>query len=287
MRSLTILLSIGLLAFTPYSPVPKTAYAVFTKDGKATTYDEMIKQLSEADVVFVGELHNNPICHWLELEVTKSLYETNKNMVLGAEMFEADNQLLLDEYVTGVVPEKQWKAEAKLWPNHATDYHPLVNFAKDNHLKFVATNIPRRYSNVVYKSGFEGLKELDKQTKAWMAPLPIEYDPELPGYKKMVGMMGSGHGTENLPKAQAMKDATMAYFINKNIVKDGIFVHYNGRYHSDNHEGIVWYLKKYNKKLKIMTISSAEQANPDVLEDGNKGIADFIVTIPSSMTKTY
>jgi uncharacterized iron-regulated protein len=268
----------------------KPAYRIFTSKGHETSYSDMLSDARKADIVFFGEQHNNPICHWLEYELACDLFcETGKNLMLGAEMFETDNQLLLDEYLDGTIKEKNFEAEAKLWSNYKTDYKPLVTLARDSGIVFIATNIPRRYASLVNNKGFEGLQNLDIQAKSLIAPLPIAYDPELPGYKKMLenmGDAGQAHATENLPKAQAMKDATMAWSILNHIQKGKVFLHINGSYHSDNYEGIIWYLKKANPALKIVTISSAEQADLSDLSKESEGIADFILVTPESMTKT-
>ena len=124
------------------------------------------------------------------------------------------------------------------------------------------------------------------EAKNWIAPLPIKYDATLPGYIKIVEMSG-GHGGENLPKAQAIKDATMAHFILKNWEKGQTFLHYNGTYHSNNFEGIVWYLKQQNPNLKIVTIASVEQENLDSLAEESIGLGNFILCTPESMTKTH
>ncbi len=261
------------------------AYQIFTKKGKKTSYKKMLKKLVKADVVFFGELHNNTIIHWLELQVAKDLHN-KKKIVLGAEMFEADNQTALSNYVNGKIDKKALDSTARLWPNYKTDYKPLVDFAKKQNLTFVATNVPRRNAKIVYHKGFEGLKTLTESEKKWIAPLPIAYDKNLPGYVKMIEMMG-GHGGENLPKAQAIKDATMAYFISENIKKDKIFLHFNGSYHSDNFEGIVWYLKKKNPNLNIVTITTVEQKNLKKIKEENKGVANFIIAVPEDMAKSY
>ncbi|MDZ7775007.1 MAG: ChaN family lipoprotein [Bacteroidales bacterium] len=81
----------------------------------------MLRKIADADVVFFGELHNNPVAHWLQLEVTRDLYqEKNGNLVLGAEMFEADNQLIIDEYLEGTIRQKDFEKEARLWSNYGT-----------------------------------------------------------------------------------------------------------------------------------------------------------------------
>ena len=235
----------------------------------------MIKTIRKADIVFFGELHDDPIAHWLELEVTKSLFaEKGNNLVLGAEMFEADNQLLIDEYLNGDYDAAKFEAEVKLWKNYKTDYKPLVELAKTNKLPFIATNVPRRYAAVVNKKGFEGLENLTADAKKYFAPIPFPYDPEVKCYKDMLNMGGMGgnmpaHVTANLPKAQALKDATMAHFILTNWAKDKLFIHYNGSYHSSNFEGIIWYLNKFNPGLKIATIEAVQQDETDSFEKEN------------------
>lgn len=245
----------------------------------------------KADVVFFGELHNNPICHWLELEIAKDLYAgNNKNLVLGSEIFEADNQLLLNEYLSKTIRAKNFEDEAKLWKNYKTDYRPLLEFARDSSIPFIATNIPRRYASMVHTGGFEALDALPADAKKYIAPLPVDYDFNLPGYKAMLDMkeeMGKSGENPNLPKAQAIKDATMAWFIHKNLEQNKIFFHFNGAYHTNDYEGIIWYLRKLNPDLKIMTISCEEQKDIEDLNEDFENQADFIITIPESMTKTY
>ncbi len=272
----------------------KPAYMLFDKNGNIVQYATMIEQLKNADIIFFGEQHNDPIAHWLQLEVTKSLFEIKKeNMILGAEMFEADNQLILDEFLSGTINEKKFEDEARLWPNYKTDYRPLVRFAKDNKLKFIAANIPRRYASLVADKGFEGLNSLSNEALKFIAPIPIEYDPNLSCYKNMLNMGGMGKGSQskmsmdNLPKAQAAKDATMSYFILKNWSKGKLFIHYNGSYHSDNFESILWYVKKQNPAIKMMTISSVTQSDIGKLNDENKNLGDFILCVPENMTKTH
>ncbi|MBT33613.1 MAG: iron-regulated protein [Thalassobius sp.] len=267
------------------------AYQLFDKEGKTVNFEDISAKLAEADIVLFGELHNNPICHWLQLRTTKKLFEAHgENLMLAAEMFETDDQLILNEYLAGKIQEKHLESEAKLWNNYQTDYAPLVNFAKEHKLKFIGSNIPRRYASLVSREGLEGLESLDKEAKKLIAPLPIKVDLTLPGYKNMLDMMGTHGGNaqaENFAKAQAIKDATMANSILENMDKNQRTLHFNGAYHSNNFEGIMWYLQQAKPKLKIVTISSVEQESVKSLEENNLQLADYIIVIPSDMTKTY
>ncbi len=267
----------------------KPAYRLFDQNGKKTSYKDLLKEASEADFVFFGELHDNPICHWLEYELTADLYaQRGKNLILGAEMFESDNQLIVNEYLAGLIKEKSFETEARLWPNYKTDYKRLLNFARDSSLNFIATNIPRRYAAMVNKSGFDILNTLDNSALQLMAPLPIKFDSTLACYVDMIKMMGNApaHVTANITRAQAMKDATMAYFILKNFTPGKTFLHFNGSYHSDRFESIIWYLKQANPSLKIVTLSSVEQKDMDDLDKDSEGLANFILVVPETMSKT-
>ena len=334
-KSISIIIFALLISFAFAQDKP--AYKLFNAQGEETSYANMINQLATADLVFFGELHNNPISHWMQFEVTKSLFEIKKtDLVLGAEMFEADNQLIMDEYLSDIIPVKKFEAEMRLWKNYKTDYKPLVEFAKENKLYFVASNIPRRYASLINKKGFEGIDELSKEAKTYISPNLVKlYDPEVKCYKEMMNMeelsnpkdtmkmpgmdqlkdtlivkdieqpsdtikmakmempkdtnsmAGGSHITENLLKAQAAKDATMAHFILKNRSKNNLLIHYQGAYHSDSYEGIVWWIKQLNPKLQSKTISTVLQEDVEELKEEYINRADFIFVVPESMTKTY
>ena len=263
----------------------KKAYQIFDKKGKTSSYEKVLKASEKADVVLFGEYHDNSVVHWLQLEFTKDLAQ-KKDLVLGAEMLEADNQTQVNQYLKGEINQKQMDSSARLWKNYKTDYKPLVDFAKEKKFSFIATNVPRRYASLVFKKDLVALDSLSAQEKSWIAPLPIEFDINLPGYKSMMGMQG-GHAGEKMPKAQAIKDATMAYFINKNRKENSAFIHYNGTYHSDNFEGINWYLRKLDAGIKIVTIATVEQKDITKLEAEHYNKADFILVIDEDVTKTH
>lgn len=285
------LVFIFLAIFTLAFKADKPSYKLYNSEGKESFYTKLIKDASEADIVFYGELHNDPISHWLELEITKDLHKVKGDkLILGAEMFERDDQLVINEYLDNMYESGKFEPEAKLWKNYNTDYKPLLEYAKENTLLFIATNIPRRYASMVSRSGFEILDSLSDEAKKYIAPLPVDYDPELKGYKDMLDMGGGNgmvHANTNLPKAQAIKDATMAYSILQHWEDGNTIIHYNGSYHSRNFEGIVWYLRQSKPGLRIVTVETVLQEDITEVEEDNIGIASYVVCVPESMTKTY
>ena len=286
-KSLVYILLFAFIGFAFKSDKP--AYVLYNQQGKTVKYEKMIKDIQEADIVFFGELHTDPIAHWMQYEITVDLYKVKKqDLVIGVEMFEADDQLIIDEYLAGYYSAKKFEAEVKLWGNYKTDYKPVMDFCKDSSLQYIATNIPRRYASVVHKNGFEGIDELSDEAKAYIGPdLQELYDKDVPCYANMLTMMGMGdHVNENFPKAQAAKDATMAHFILENWSEGKLFFHFDGAYHSDNFEGIVWWINKLKPGLNIKTISTVYQEDIEELNEDNLGRANYIFAIPETMTQT-
>lgn len=268
------------------------AYQFYDKKGKEISTEKLVKELADYDVVFFGENHNNSINHWLQLKVTEALYKKkNGQLILGAEMFERDNQEQLNKYLNGTFDFKTLKDSARLWNNFSTDYKPLVDFAKAKKLPFFATNVPRRYASQTSKEGLESLNSLSQKDKSYIAKLPINVTLETPGYPEMKKMMGD-HAEEmkvmNFISAQAVKDATMAESILKNMQTGKIFIHYNGNYHCKEFGGIYWFIKQKNPGLKMAVISVFESEDPELKIPEKEYVpTDFNLVLPVDMTKTY
>ena len=269
--------------------VNKRMYVLYDAQGKEITYPQLVKELAKAEVVFLGEIHNCSVTHWLHLQLVQSLYGIHeKDLTIGAEMFEADNQLLVDEYLKSQINFECLEAETRLWPNYSTDYEPILYFAKEHHIPFVATNVPRRYANVVKEKGLEYLDSLSDEAKRYLPELPISFtfDSEKEGMFSMMRMMGGKEtDTKQLAQAQAIKDATMAWFIAKTF--RGHFIHLNGCLHSDMGGGILPYLEQYRPGTVTKTLCTVHQEDIDQLDEINLGRADFYICVPEDITRTY
>lgn len=268
------------------------AYKIYNSKGKEVSFKSLVKSANEAPIVLFGEFHDNPIAHWLQLELTQKMYATHgANLQLGFEMFEQDQQHLLNDYLQGKLTSEQYRDTMRLWPNYTTDYAPLLEFAKERGLSCMATNIQRKYASLVFKKGRAALDTLPEAIKEQMAPLNFAFDTTLSQYQAMKEMgahMGPGMGWR-MVEAQAIKDATMAHFILNNPGRNTrtVHLHFNGAYHSDFYQGIMWYLEQEVAPSEILTISTVSQANVQKLEKEHLGRADFIICVPSNMTSTH
>jgi uncharacterized iron-regulated protein len=121
MKIKTILAGITLVGLFVAAKSDRPAYRIFNIKGHAADYGDLLKAARNADVVFFGESHTDPICHWLELQLTKDLYEEkNGKLIIGAEMFERDNQLLLNESGKGILKRK---------PNSGPTTKPIMHLS--------------------------------------------------------------------------------------------------------------------------------------------------------------
>ena len=270
----------------------KPVYQLFKNNGELATYNEMIVDLANSDMVFFGEYHFNPISHWMQLEISKSLFDIKgEELFFGAEMFESGNQLVLNEYLGGFYTEAKMIPEmTQMWSNYKTDYSPLVEFAKDNGLRFIATNIPRRYASMINKKGINALEELSPEALALIGPdLELYFDPTVKAYAEMAANMG-GHvppNMLNMQMAQAAKDATMAHFSLENFNSGNLLLHFEGSYHSNYEQGIIWWINKIQPGLNLKSITTVLQSEwNEMTADQKASIANYIMVVVDNMTQT-
>lgn len=291
MKNIFLILFLSLYGILSQGGAPaemdKPAYLIYDSNGEVVRYADLMQRAAESDLIFFGELHNSAIAHWLQLEMIQDLAaDSSKNTKVGMEMFEADQQILIEEYFDGLISQGSFETEARLWNNYQTDYKPVLEFARENEIDLIATNIPRRYASSVYSNGLSALDQLSNPAKQWVAPLPIKVDKTLPGYQNMMEA-AHGHGGDNLIYAQAVKDATMAHFILLNMGIGDQMVHLNGSYHSANREGIIWYIEDAVSGYEIFTINTITADDITRVETDRLQEADVTIVVPATMTTTY
>lgn len=259
------------------------------KNSKIISSQDLVKSLKEIDVVFFGEEHNDSIGHWLEADLFKQLFASYPKTALSMEMFHTDVQVIIDEYLAGNISEKNFIKEARAWNNYK-DYRPLIDFAKEKGLHVTAANAATRYSNLVTKSGLEGLKSLSKASKAFLPPLPID-TADGKYYAKFIETMG-GHnmGGMKIYQTQNLWDATMAWSIARYIKKHkgSKVLQLNGRFHSDEQLGTFAKLKEILPKLSLCNIScfyADDFSNPNW--EKYKKLGDYVIVTDPAIKRTY
>ena len=299
LTSALVLASITLLQATPapaspHGPivqahVPERVYD--TQRKAFIDFEVMVAQLTSADVVLVGEQHDDPNTHRLEAALLDGLFRRKVSPVVSLEMFERDVQGTLDGYLAGRVPEDEALKSARPWPRYMTDYRGLVERAKVNGWPVIAANVPRRIAQDVAKSGRDAIGKLSEPDRTFVAA-----DLQCPTddyYERFVKSMGSHPAGSQTPEqlqamteryywSQCVKDETMAEAIGAAVQRRtsaGPVVHYNGAFHSDFRLGTAARVIRRLPGKRVVVISMLPVDDLDSLtpSDEDHQRADYLV----------
>jgi uncharacterized iron-regulated protein len=299
-----VALSIGLGAQSAY--VPERVFDP-THHG-FTDFETMTADVATADVVFVGEQHDDANTHRLELAVLEGVARRRGGVVVGFEMFERDVQKSLDHFQMGHLTEKEFLAASRPWPNYDRDYKPLLDFAVLKQWPVFASNVPRPLATEVSKAGLNTLKTKSGDQAKWFAKdlnciasgdyfkrfsdAMTEHPPAstltapvsesaAPASSAAPPASASAPRTDPNPEsigryfqAQCLRDATMGESVAlayETAAMGGLHplvVHFNGAFHTDFAEGTAERTKRRLPGKRIVVLSVLPVDNLDALSPG-------------------
>jgi len=292
MKLVATITSLLLLAGVVVSQITLTdqMYRVYDGQGNPSSLDAIVKAMADTDAIFLGEQHDDAVGHAIEAELFRRAVETyasQRKVALSLEMFERDVQIVLDEYLAGLITEQHFLSSSRPWANYKTDYRPLVELAKARKLNVIAANAPRRYVNMVSRGGRDSLNGLSKQARVWLAPLPYPEPSQAYRNKFTVLMGGSGEAARmgpsaavNLIYSQSLWDATMADSVARYLKanKGALVLHLNGGFHTESRLGTIEQLLGYRPKTKalVVTVNYVDDVTK-FDRSKQKGIGDFVI----------
>lgn len=255
--------------------------------GKPVKEKKFKKEMQSADVVFFGEEHDNQVAHYMTgIYMDYFISQQTGKVSFVLEMFERDQQTVLDSINRGLIPIDSLAAYTRIWSNYPEDYAPLLKIAFANQSPIVASNVPREFASYLYKNGRKALIEKMQNDTLFLCDLNYFLDTTLSQYAALKEM-ALHMSNSNFVDAQALKDATMARSIADEVKKGNKVFHLNGRYHSDYQQGILWYLKKRVANINTLTISVVSTADGEDWKKEYVGKADYILLIPDGFPKSY
>jgi len=252
------------------------------------TSEQFLKEISDVDIIFVGEIHSDSVTHVFEYELLKNIYTKYNKLAVALEMFERDVQTVLNKYLAEEISETEFLEQSRPWNNYQTAYKPIVDFARANQLPVLAMNVPRRYANKVAMMGERALNTIPDSEKKWIAEelkcLEGAYKEKF--MKQMGGEQKPGpmarFSPENLYKAQCLKDDTMAESISDFLKEHPGYkvIAFQGKFHVENGLGLAKKLNilKPELKQKIAVCIPAKDLN-SVNFDNHRDKGDYLVFI--------
>ncbi len=289
MKRLLLALTLASGAMAAHAQVPDSLASeitVYSRDGHTVTLNDIVNAAANADVVFLGEIHDDSLGHVVQLHLLRAMqarYGDARGVVLGLEMFETDVQSVLDEYASGVIRERDMLEATRPWGNYAQDYRPMVEFAVTSGIPVVGTNAPKRYvSRVSREGGVDALDALSPEARRTMpTPVAPPSEPLAAKFTALMGDMGSHGAMPGMPSvdgmlaAQNLRDATMAEAM-LGAMEDAeapLAIHVNGSFHSEAGLGIPEHLARLapEARVLIVTAAPASGAMPTIGDD------DFVI----------
>ncbi len=273
------------LALLPPTAAAAADPLVFdTRRGVVSNSQALFDAAARADVVFVGELHDDKDAHRLELDLLRALADRGRPVVLVMEMFERDVQPALDAYAARTTTEAEMLATTRPWSNYKEDYRPLLEFARERGWPVVAGNIPRPLASKIAR---QGLAALDVPPAAERAQAAAEFRCADGVYRdKFLAEMGqmAGHGGKGprpdlgrMFESQCAKDETMSESAAARLTPGATVVQLNGAFHSDEGLGVVERLKRRRPDAQALTVSITKGATPS---PARRALGDFVVWTP-------
>jgi uncharacterized iron-regulated protein len=274
--------------------VPNRVYD--TKRHQFIDFESMLASASNADVLFLGEQHDDPGTHRLEAATLEGLARRRGNIVVAMEMFERDVQPLLDNYLAGRTPEHDFLAGSRPWPRYITDYRELVELARTSKWPVIASDVPRRLASLVSRRGLKIILDSISATDRAFAAHDVicPHDDYFARFAKTMSEMPSHSGDstkdsaadkaatiERIYQAQCIKDETMGESVANAYTAApprALVVHVNGAFHSDYGLGTAERVKRRLPGKRVAVVSFVPVKNLDKVDaKPEHTLADFIV----------
>ena len=267
-------------------PFSEQQIRVFDAKGNPASIEQIVSAIGENEAVFLGEQHDDAVGHAVQAEIFRravAKYGADRKVGLSLEMFERDVQIVLNEYLGGLITETQFMSNSRPWGNYKTDYRPLVELAKEKHLTVIAANAPRRYVNMVSRNGRDALNALTKDAKAWIAPIPYG-EPSETYSRKFKALMGPSPeaqmGIDKILASQSLWDATMSNSVARYLKdnKKALVIQLNGAFHTESRLGTVEHLLTYRPKTRVLVVTIRYEDDFKTFEKTNHtDIGDFVI----------
>ncbi|MDQ3023016.1 MAG: ChaN family lipoprotein [bacterium] len=280
--------------------------------GIPISFGALAHALDSADVVLVGEHHEDPATHRLELDISAAMHDNHEHDYYGhmlniaMEMFERDQQDLLDDRFNDCGEDNEEDEEleetflqaARLWSNYQRDYRPITEqWRQSCSSQVVASNAPTSISRRVAKEGIEAvLASLTTEERGWIAESTTA--PRDDYWQRFLTAMGGGASADahssgmsedtlyRYYQAQCLKDDTMAETIAalREADPQRQVVHLSGSFHIDYGLGIVPRLKQRRPDDKIVTVAirpveNFEETTLQAALEAEPGVADYVVFV--------
>lgn len=253
--------------------------------GARVTWDRLVISAASADAVLIGENHGHPLGLACAAAIFADTLDRSKNAALAMEFFERDQQLGLDDYLTGLVDEPVFRqrtrrTDSSYPPGHRT----MVERARESKIPVIAANAPRSYVRLARLDGYDRLRAMTpEQQRMFRIPDQLPAGRYRDDFNAVMGANKDDpstlSGLDATFRSQSLWDWTMSESVALTLARgrSPVFL-VVGRFHIDFFGGTPIALRLQRPGVRITTVSFVDAAS-DVLRNEDKGRADFVIYV--------
>lgn len=279
---------------------PDHKHQIYTHDGQTVRWKQMMTAVNSADIVVVGEIHNNAYGHQLEAQMADQFLAGCNRAAIAMEMFDRRQQQFVNLYLDGsitartlekVTGSSNWGGSPDTWSKW---YQPIVDSVLRHRMQgaaLIAANAPRSYVKLARLAGFDQLQQLKTQgTDDFELPDPkvddTRYREKFMNLMKPDSKIGQ---TKKMPmhrkpmdysstfRAQQVWDATMATSVVRALKTHHKVMLFAGNFHIADNGGTTLRIKHKQPHKKIVSISILSSKHVGTFNKNDQGHADFII----------
>lgn len=274
---------------TPRVQSGPRSLAMFRGDtGTPVDWNSLAVGIRWADIVIVGEQHDDANAHLVQQAVVAETIATWPGSAVSLEMLERDEQPIVDAYLRGEITKDEFvdRTESRNWASKGSwdgFYQPVIESARANHCPVVAANAPREYVRMARTEGYEALEALPAEQRALFS-LPERDPPETYRARFKDFMTGDGEPpaderVDEVLRSQRLWDATMADSVvraMRDLPSGAKVVHLVGQFHSEYDGGLVSEIQARAPLTRILTVT-VQKGESRALRPEDRGKADIVV----------
>jgi uncharacterized iron-regulated protein len=200
---------------------------ISTKTEKPVSFEDLITDLSRVQIIYLGEKHNDPAHHEIQLRVIKTLFKANQNIAVGMEMFDRTYRQVLSLWSAGELDQAEFLKKVHWYANWKFDfvlYKDIIDFIKKNNIRLVGLNLPPHIPRKIAIGGIESLSNDEKKH------LPKKITTSNADHRAYVEQVFKQHHVKGMDNfeffytAQCVWEDTMAESVAMNLEDDQMIV---------------------------------------------------------------
>ncbi len=272
-------------AIVPEHPWAPTGLPMFDgSNGMILTWASLIDAIARADVVVLGEEHDDSVAHRFQLAVISQVLASWPRTAVALEMLERHQQSEVDDYLSGKLTEVAFLEAVAPGEDSSRQfaefYLPMIDAAREEDASVVAANAPRKFVRMARTQGWDGIADQPEyRENLYVVPKSIDQGPYRTRIEELMRSNGkepTREAVDEVLRAQQVWDSTMADSTLQALRHADKVVLVIGRFHGDFAGGTVEQIQKHNALARVLYVSTINE-NARRLRPEDVGRADMVV----------